>query len=69
MKLQINQSGAWRNVIEYPIQRDAEVREHAVALVRLASLGTIRILDATGAVAASWDARQGWVEYPFRRAA
>lgn len=47
MKLQIKDSGAWRNVLHFDAGRTAEVEEAAAALLRAAGgLGTtMRIAD------------------------
>lgn len=47
MKLQIKDSGAWRNVLHFDACRTAEVEESAAALLRAAGgLGTtMRIAD------------------------
>jgi hypothetical protein len=37
MRLQINSNGAWRNVLDYPEDRDAEVRQHAAFLASVTS--------------------------------
>lgn len=67
MKLQANQSGAWRQVVEYPLDRDAEVRQHAVSLALAAGHCSLRIVEPGGEIAASWSPSCGWSEYPFRR--
>lgn len=70
MKLQLNQAGAWRNVAEYPVDNDGRVREAAVELALAVGHASLRIVDhPSGEVAATWNAREGWLEYPFRRAA
>lgn len=69
MKLQSSQSGGWRNVVEFPIEKDAEVRAAAVMLARAAGHCSLRILNPEGEVAASWSPfERVWREYPFRRA-
>lgn len=48
MKLQINDNGAWRNVLSFPCERDVllAVGDAAVALCSAArSQGNLRILD------------------------
>lgn len=68
MKLQLNQSGAWRNVAEFPLDREADVRAAAVALALAAGHCSLRIVDPSGTVAASWTSREGWINDPFHRA-
>jgi DNA-binding transcriptional regulator LsrR (DeoR family) len=70
MKLMANQAGAWRKVVEYPLDRDAEVRQHAAQLALAAGHCWLRILDPGDEVAATWSPSvRVWVEYPFRRPA
>lgn len=69
MKLQSNQNGAWRTMVEYPIDADAEVRAAAFQLALAAGHCTLRTDEPDGTVAATWSAREGWREYPFRRSA
>lgn len=62
MRLQINSNGAWRNVLDYPEDRDAEVRQHAAFL---ASITGDKLRD-DGKPAASWNKDSGWKEWISR---
>jgi hypothetical protein len=72
VKLQINTSGAWRNVVEF----DGADHENAVLAMRhapaIATLGngTLRIVSADGSQTAlfSWTAKQGWRDCETGRA-
>lgn len=72
VKLQINTSGAWRNVIEF----DGSIRENVFEVMRystfIAILGkaTLRIVTADGSQTAlcSWTAKQGWRDCETGRA-
>ena len=64
VKLQINTSGAWRNVIEFDSadhQNGVMVMRHAPAIATLGK-GTLRIVLADGSQTAlfSWTSKQGW---------
>lgn len=67
-KLQINNSGAWRDVVRFDIDaQDAEaIQAAAVNLVVLADPGgktSLRIAtaDAFQTALVRWDAKKGWV--------
>jgi hypothetical protein len=62
MKLQINAAGAWRNVLDYPRDRDAEVRWHAAYLANIVG-AKLRVLHDDGKPAASWTRETGWKEW------
>lgn len=59
MKLQINQNGAWRNCLSYPVERDAEIRYAAVRLARAADV-KLRILNDKDQVITWWQVDKGW---------
>jgi hypothetical protein len=65
MRLQINSNGAWRNVLDYPSDRDAEVRKHAAYLAKIAD-ATLRVLHDNGKPAAYWEKDSGWKEWRRR---
>lgn len=46
MKLQVNNTGAWRDVIRFDLRDEASIRQHAATLVRLSDgKATLRIAD------------------------
>lgn len=57
--LQINTSGAWRNVMRYPRERDQEVRTHAALLAEIVG-AKLRVIDAAHCVLWYWDRDRGW---------
>lgn len=65
MRLQINSNGAWRNVLDYPEDRDAEVRKHAAFLASITG-DKLRLLRDDGKPAASWTRETGWKEWGSR---
>jgi hypothetical protein len=72
VKLQINISGAWRNVIEFDgadHQNAVMVMRHAPAIATLGK-GTLRIVSADGSQTAlfSWTSKQGWCDCETGRA-
>jgi hypothetical protein len=68
-KLQINSSGAWRDVLRFDIDagNDQAIQEAAAHLVALADPGgrtglRIAIADAYQTVLVRWDQQKGWVD-------
>ncbi len=46
MKLQVNNTGAWRDVIRFDAKDEATIRQHAATLVRLSDgKASLRIAD------------------------
>lgn len=66
-KLQINDSGAWRQVLSYNDKRDIEVRDKAAALCAAANpAAKLRTVDAeTGSVLLYWESNPGWYAPAF----
>lgn len=66
-KLQINDSGAWRQVLTYKDKRDAAVRQSAALMVGVANpAAKLRVVDAdTGGVLLYWGSGTGWHEPGF----
>lgn len=62
MKLQINLSGAWRDVMPpYSPENDEYVRYYAASLHRLADKHSrLRTIDPAGNVTAYFDPDKGW---------
>lgn len=64
MKLQVNNSGAWKNVITFSVERVDQVKEHVAALALIgeeAEYSTSwRILDGQDRVVLHWSAPKGW---------
>lgn len=48
MKLQINTSGAWRNVVEFDADRGPEVEDAAASLARALRHMMFRVIDDDG---------------------
>jgi hypothetical protein len=71
VKLQINTSGAWRNVIEFDageVEDAGAVMHHATTLARVGN-ATLRIVTADGMQTAlcSWTPDQGWRDFATGR--
>ncbi|SDO77566.1 hypothetical protein SAMN05216303_102324 [Rhodoferax sp. OV413] len=67
VKLQVNDSGSWRNVIRFDAADDAQcvaITEAAATLGRAASRATFRIAmdDALQLPLLHWTREKGWVE-------
>lgn len=64
MKLQVNNSGAWKLVLVFGIEDLDEVKSGAQRLGQLAFISDYkigwRILDGIGHVVLHWDALKGW---------
>lgn len=61
MKLQINDSGGWRNVMSFDAEKEDRVRFAAQALASLGERNVkLRILDADGNVTAHHQPGHGW---------
>lgn len=68
-KLQINQSGAWRDIIRFNLD-DVDVEALQVAAANLVNIAnptgkaTLRIVTDNGlpATLIHWDAQKGWTE-------
>ena len=45
MRLQINDSGAWRNVVDFPAAREDRVRLAAIVLADAGQVKCMRIVD------------------------
>ena len=62
MRLQINDSGAWRHVLSFPEGRWRRARLLTEELADLAHGSVkLRITDEQGSVSAYWLPDQGWV--------
>jgi len=65
MKLQLNNSGAWKNVLVFKTADEQEVMGLAHNLVRLGQPGTtLRILGEHDVVWRYWDDARGWYTRP-----
>jgi len=62
MKLQINTTGAWRDVIRYDERDDSIVRQSAATVASLSDPkpAKLRLLGESGEVTGYWDAFKGW---------
>lgn len=62
MKLQINTSGAWRDVISYDRRDDSAIRHFSAVLSQFAEPkpGKLRLLSETSEVSAYWTPDHGW---------
>lgn len=56
VKLQINSSGAWRDVLRFDID------EHDVEAIQAAAVNLVVLADALQTALIRWDAKRGWVE-------
>jgi hypothetical protein len=65
-RLQINESGAWRNVVSYPAEKETEVKAAVGFLGRVVD-ATFRLVDVDRRmILAYWDHSNGW-HNPFER--
>lgn len=73
VKLQVNTSGAWRDVMMFNVERDAQVMDLAPRLFLLAQYGDrvkLRvIIPGDTAPLVDWNLEQGWREWGEKMAA
>lgn len=64
MKLQVNDSGAWKNVAQFDINDQAVVEKSACAIGHANALAggriTFRLVDAKDQVVAYWNDAERW---------
>jgi len=72
VQLQVNTSGAWRNVMVFDVARDHEVMDLAPRLFLQSQYGEhakLRVIvPGDTAPLVDWSWKQGWLEWGARRA-
>lgn len=66
-KLQVNNTGAWRNLVEFDRKSLLGV-EDAIATIGRLSVGGVafRMVDPSGDVVLLWSREHGWYEPPWK---
>ena len=63
-KLQVNTTGAWRNVLDFDAKDEAEVLDSAAQLFARETKATLRIIiSGDTAPLMTWSCKDGWREW------